>query len=501
MRPPHILGRGAAFGVSLTAAAVSLCFPSAALADGIVLTGFSSGVVSGAPGSFPNTQLAVGAREIVHLTNGAAVVYNKSGVAQGGIRTLDQFWSDAGLSSVTGTFNPRVVYDPVSRRYYATALDSPRSGANANNLLLAVSKTAHPQDGWKGYQLPVNQKGGDHFGDFDGLGFNREGVFLSLSAYQSQNGPFVGTTTFAIEKSSLLSLPSALTMMASYENSAVSAGFIVQPIVNYDNSVTAADKNGSFVARYFNNSFAVSRFTGSLADGAAIYEASGQNLFASHYSPPPAEGAAQRGTSATIDAGDNILSSAISQRGGNVYLVQGVSAPIAQGGHAAIRLLVYRAASNAILLDTLISDPIHDLYTPSVAVNDSGGIVLGYTASGPDIYASAYAVAGQLNAARTGVTFETPLLLAAGQGIYDNGSGGFPNRWGDYSATWVDPTDPTRFWTAQEYVTGKNQWGTYIAEIGLGGVIPSAAPDPASLGLLILGGITLCALRRRTQKP
>ena len=39
-------------------------------------------------------------------------------------------------------------------------------------------------------------------------------------------------------------------------------------------------------------------------------------------------------------------------------------------------------------------------------------------------------------------TFGSPILLKAGLATYDVTAFGAPNRWGDYSATRVDPADP-----------------------------------------------------------
>jgi hypothetical protein len=41
--------------------------------------------------------------------------------------------------------------------------------------------------------------------------------------------------------------------------------------------------------------------------------------------------------------------------------------------------------------------------------------------------------------------------------------------WGNYSATCIDPSDPTRLWTYQEYVNSTNdgQWSTSWASFQL----------------------------------
>ena len=65
-------------------------------------------------------------------------------------------------------------------------------------------------------------------------------------------------------------------------------------------------------------------------------------------------------------------------------------------------------------------------------------------------------------------------LLKAGEAPYFKTLGGTENRWGDFSATVVDPTDDTSFWTLQEYamthdtfidnntnVVDRSRWGTW----------------------------------------
>ena len=87
---------------------------------------------------------------------------------------------------------------------------------------------------------------------------------------------------------------------------------------------------------------------------------------------------------------------------------------------------------------------------------------------------------------RDGVTrFGTPLLLAEGQADYQRLDGSGRNRFGDYSATLVDPDDPRSFWTFQEFVPATNRWSIQITQL--------LVPEP-STGLLVALG--LLVLRR-----
>ena len=61
-------------------------------------------------------------------------------------------------------------------------------------------------------------------------------------------------------------------------------------------------------------------------------------------------------------------------------------------------------------------------------------------------------------------TMQTPSVLKAGEACYFKDGGSGRNRWGDYSATVVDPTDDTKLWTLQEYAalpSGSDRWGTW----------------------------------------
>lgn len=95
-------------------------------------------------------------------------------------------------------------------------------------------------------------------------------------------------------------------------------------------------------------------------------------------------------------------------------------------------------------------------FYPSIAVNTSGDVVIGFSGSNTSTFASAYAVVGTSAGGVPGgsLTFGSPVQTKAGVDFYDG------DRWGDYSATTVDPADPGVFWTHQEYAGARSGSGT-----------------------------------------
>src|SRR5439155_52773 len=98
---------------------------------------------------------------------------------------------------------------------------------------------------------------------------------------------------------------------------------------------------------------------------------------------------------------------------------------------------------------------------PSLAVNASNDVLVGYSRFSGSQYASAnYSfrfATDPLNSLRADT------LLHAGDGVYIRFDGTL-NRWGDYSASCVDPLDDQAFWTIQEYGSN-NRWNTQWARV------------------------------------
>lgn len=101
--------------------------------------------------------------------------------------TDSSFWTSAGITigASNGPFDPRLTYDSNSQRWFAVE-DSFSASGYANDILLAVSKTSNPTQGWNGFSIPgsVATPGG---------GYTGPGTWQGTT-YGGGTGTWIGTT-------------------------------------------------------------------------------------------------------------------------------------------------------------------------------------------------------------------------------------------------------------------------------------------------------------------
>ncbi|MEK9278924.1 MULTISPECIES: Ig-like domain-containing protein [unclassified Bradyrhizobium] len=403
----------------------------------------------------PDTDGAVGPSQFVEFLNSDFRVYDKSGnVLQQS--TLSDFWSSAGVPQPS-PFDPRILFDPDSQRWYAAALDF--TGA----FLLAVSNTSDPAQGWQAVRIPIDPTG-QSFGDFTRLGFNEDGVYLS--ATQIPVGPEPATSILvAIPKSDLLGpVPSTsnATVFANISHGEI--GVVQQPAV-------APELSGSEpILSAFNVDMPSTLLKVSSIDGlitSPTLDTANRAITVSPFQNPP--GAIQKDTTVPINAADSSFTSSVVLQDGKLFGVHTISS---DDNHSALQWFeIGTPLTNPVVLDTGLISPLGlDVYYGSIAVNPLGEVVIGFSGSGPNDFPSAYAVAGQLNG--DVIQFGDPMLLQAGVAPQTSNSG----RFGDYSATTFDPTDPSHFWTIEEWTSASDSvWSTQISEIIFGTTSPPVA--------------------------
>ncbi len=427
----------------------------------------------------PDTMGTVGNDHIIEMINGRYVVYDKTDGSELTNTTLNSFWADAGAPH-TGSFSfdPRVQYDPFSERFYACSVDNP---SNANNIMFAVSNSSNPLDGWTGFSVDSDSDDAQ-WADFPQMGFSRDQIVISNNMFATGSGPFE-QNMLIIPKADILGGTPTLANATLLESQRANTGggFSLQAPIDLDNS--------SQPLRLFSNSAGGAGALATIEIGGTLSSPVIDNIadvtgLTAYGSPPTAD---QPGTAPNLDSGGDRTRSALTLIGGKLYGIHGAENP--DTGKAALQWYRLDADTLALEAEGLIADEDLDLIYGSISANESGDIVVGFTGSSDTQFASAYAVVGDTDEFGI-VTFGDLILTREGLGEYDVVAG-MRNRWGDYSATVLDPTDHSRFWTFQEYASGTNQWAVNITEIRI-----SAVPEPASAMVcgLAIGGLLL---RRR----
>jgi hypothetical protein len=136
-----------------------------------------------------------------------------------------------------------------------------------------------------------------------------------------------------------------------------------------------------------------------------------------------------------------------------------------------------RVSDGALLQEGLVDDPSYDYTHPSLAVDEAGNIGLGCTRTSTTEYPSVYIMMHAVSDPPG--TMRPPVKAVAGT-TYFRYAKYNPIPWGNYSATCVDPSDPNRLWTYQEYANSTNdgQWCTGWASFQFNSLAAPGLTDP-----------------------
>ena len=391
----------------------------------------------------PDTHGAVGLNHVVSSTNNAIRFHTRTGTIIATV-TQEGFWSSLGPFSF-GPFDPKMAYDPYQDRYMAVALDG---SDTTSNILLGVSQTGDPTGTWNLYKIKSDATSQNWF-DYPTIGFNKKWIVLNGNMFPVANSSYYNAL-FVFDKQSMYSGGPA-----NYTRFTDSLGFNLAPALTYD-----ANLDDLFVVDSFDGAsgtLRLNRIKGAV--GAEQFEFVANSIVPQtwFFGNPAAN---QLGTGSQLDTIDERIINAV-YRNGRVWCTHGVE-PISGPPRASVHWCEIDAASGGVIQSGLIDDPsgANFSWIPSIAVNQNGDAAVGFARSSGSQYAGAY-YAFRLAADTPGV-MRPECLLKAGEGPYDN------FRWGDYSATQVDPTDNTTFWTVQEYAVAPQDrfatwWGHFAA--------------------------------------
>ncbi len=434
--------------------------------SGLNLNDISS--VSGFILTPPDTMGAAGTNHFVEFVNGAFGVFDKAGNRLL-LESDKNFWLNAGISSGTmsaGLSDPRIFFDARSGRWFATEITVDSTN---NKVLIARSDTFDPTGIWKGTNFVGSSTG---FADYDTLGVDALGVYVAASIFNAA-GRLQGQSLFSIPKADLLAATPSLARMTRFDNiSDQTYGFTLQGVCSID-----AGAGHGVVVAIDNVAFNWMDRTTINGPGAAGATLSSRVRIPLTYDTQPNLPTPPNGQ--TVDVPDDRFPGAARQVGGYIFCAN----TIVQGSKDAVHWVVLNETNNAVIGEGVISDSNYDYFQPAIAANHAGKILLGFNRCGtaaPAGYLSVYAAVGTLTNGT--VTMGAPFVVQAGTLNYTGLAGvetTTPYRWGDYSATCVDPADENLFWTIQEIPVAAGTWGTQITLISMTTNTPSLAIAPA----------------------
>lgn len=442
----------------------------------------------------PDTNGAIGIDHFVEFINGGYAVYNRNGTLAAPAISDKAFWTAAGISAtllVEGLSDPRLQFDAASGRWFAAEITLGNTNVANNSVLVAVSTNANPLSGWKA--TSYNVAGSTKFNDYPTLGVDANAIYVGTNDFINSANDYGGNTLSSIPKTSLLAGTPTTTGISTFTQGRSGAfGSTPQALTNYGTGYTGTKIIGNSNTVDFGK-LQVTALNNTGAAGATL----GATVVVNLALDGQATLARQPNGSRTIETLDNRLSGTVYQVGNKIYAANAINVTnqtfgTTASGNTVVHWLVMDATTNAILQEGTLSDGTRDLWQPSIAANANGDVVIGYNKSGTDLNISSFASVGKTNGGV--LSFSTPLLLKTSSvNNYNDGFGGVFDRWGDYSATMIDPTDSNTFWTIQEWASGTTTWNTQISAIN----VLAAVPEPASYALLSIGLVALAGLRRR----
>jgi hypothetical protein len=411
-------------------------------------------------GGFPaDSNGAVGPDHLVTAVNGTLLIQDRGG---GVVRTL----SMAGFFSSLGSFDlfdPNIFYDPAAGRFILSMAADRSSPSSA--ILLAVSQSSDPTGAWFFYRFDVDPTDA-RWGDFPKMGFGGRWIVMTTSLVP-------GSALFAVFACSKADLYAGTARCSRFESTV--QGTIV-PALMTDPSVPV-----QYLAHHQSPSdgtVGIDTIGGEIGAEQLTMEAAVVTLPAGwNYAPGNPTFAPQLGSATGLDTGASHVASLV-YRNGSLFGAETAFLPIPSTRCSVQWWQV--SPTGAVIQFGRIDDPTNQVFYayPTLAVNRDQDVLLGYARFSASQYAgSGYAFragSDELGTVRGDAT------LKAGEGTYVNLDGA-RNRWGDYSATAVDPANDRDLWTIQSYATTPpSTWATWWGKVEPAGGWTATTVAPAA---------------------
>src|ERR1043166_4546394 len=396
----------------------------------------------------PDPNLAVGPNHIVQWVNNGFVVWDKHGTQVQAPIDDTTFWGVLSTCYQLGGFSdPIVQYDHMADRWVIGEVAIPLLSGLLGQFAqcFAVSKTPDPTGPYYMWAYGF----GSNINDYPKFAVWPDGYYVTWNIFQS-SGAFIGPEACAFDRSAMLRGASAPALVCYQLNGALFASLLPSdldgatlPPAGSPNFLMNIDPGSSALNLWRFHVDFVNANNSTLTGPISI---TGVAPFTSPCLDTP-DCIPQPGTTMKLDAlGDRLMYRLAYRNLGDHASLVANHTVVSSGGNTAVRWYEVRNADStpAIYQQGTFAPDSDNRWMASIAMDQTGNVAVGYSVGSdltfPSIRFTGWEVGG------------TPGELEAETfAVHGSGSQTGYDRWGDYSAMRIDPSDDCTFWYTQEY--------------------------------------------------
>ena len=447
---------------------------------------FNQAVTGGQAGAGypPDTNGDVGRNHYIQAVNSSYGIYNKAGTLLAAFTENSLFAGSGNICATASQGDPVALYDTLADRWILThfAFNVDGSGNPVTPFFqcFAASKTNDPvTGGWWLYAVRMDPGGAGlppvgSLNDYPKFGIWPDCLYMSANEFLAPGFAFSGTLFASLSKSDMYAgLP--LTLAIGVFPATGPASMVPSHLSgNAAGAIPPAGTPNYFVSETQTAGFfyEVRRFTAGANCGAGGSLAAAVNVSQVAYAFAAGAIIPQPGTTQRLDnVDDRIMQRTQYRKVGateSLWVTHNVNRAPAAMQWAQINVTGGTIAAAPVQEQIYSPDAILHRWMGSIAADSQGNVALGYSTSGttaPNFPSIAYS--GRLASDPLNTLPQSEVQLIAGTGSQVGPfSAGNNERWGDYTAMVVDPSDDCTFWYTNEYYTAAssavNSWLTRV---------------------------------------
>lgn len=433
-----------------------------------------AGVSAPAGRAVPDTNGAAGLTQYFQWVNVDFEIFNKTtGASIYGPADAATIWTNFAPCNTTDDDDIVVEYDRIANVWVLEQHVAPTAGANYQ--CIAVSTTSDATGSYNRYvfSLPAN------FPDYPKISVWPDAYYLTMNEESETTGAALGAYVCALDRSQMLigaTASSQCFQLSSSYNSLLPADF--------DGSILPPSGSPNYLMNLGTNSLNLWQFHVNWTNPANSTLTGPVNLPVAAYTNGCKASSlcvSQLGTTQLVDGiGDRLMFRLAYRHFADGHESLVANHTINSATPVAVRWYEVQSPGNNpyVFQEGTYAPDSNSRWMGSIAMDQMGDIALGYSVSSSSMYPALRYTTRLQSDPLNAMDAENSIIEGPAAEV---GS----NRWGDYSAMQIDPSDDCTFWYTSEYFpsNGDYNWNTQIASFSLPGCTSSPSITLAPNGL------------------